>query len=288
MNPGPSLWWQDSSQRGSLGGLVGSVNASRRVSDPVDQCNELLPSLAAFAKDRARLREQLTRNQEGENLRRLVQEAQSMSSGFMLQQSVSELAALRPMVANCTVRSGSRDAHQKLERSLSRRNRNTQDLEQAAHQLGSLLWVIRNNIVHREKVRKATGKWHERDYSVCRVASPVLYDLLEIILETPNSKLVAYGTLRPGECNADVVERSDITWEPCTIRGKLLERDALPFLMYDDHSTVEAVLGFGGDGPFNWECLDHFEGQAYRRELTIAEVGGVLHVGNVYMSADAR
>lgn len=112
-------------------------------------------------------------------------------------------------------------------------------------------------------------------------------------LGRPGERLVAYGTLRPGEVNHHLLAGLG-TWQPAWVRGRLGTWNGYPVLHPADGDGAELAVmlltssrlpGVLGD-------LDAFEGPAYRRAWVVAEVGprsgprsGAL-VARCYVSAD--
>lgn len=86
--------------------------------------------------------------------------------------------------------------------------------------------------------------------------------------------LAVYGTLAPGEMNAEVVADIGGHWRPGTVRGhRSIWPDGpyrgLPRLVLDDDGpAVPVQVLHAPDLPEHWDRLDDFEGVAYRRVLT--------------------
>lgn len=100
-------------------------------------------------------------------------------------------------------------------------------------------------------------------------------------------RLVAYGSLRPGEQHADVLAGLRGEWEPVTLRGDLVWVDGYPVLTpRADGPLVAAELLTSPDLPAAWSMLDEFEGSGYRREIIAFErPDGTVGVGACYVAA---
>lgn len=113
---------------------------------------------------------------------------------------------------------------------------------------------------------------------------------LVLALGDPDRRFVAYGTLRPGEANEDVLADARGTWTTATVRGIVGNWHGYPILRPDpDASAVEVMVLVSDDLPRLWARLDRFEGPAYRREWVVYDVGdpagGACGVGSVYVEA---
>ena len=87
-------------------------------------------------------------------------------------------------------------------------------------------------------------------------------------------RLFVYGTLAPGRPNAHVLEGVSGTWEPATVRGRLLPEGwgaaaGFPAIVLDDDAPeVNGLLFCSEELAGHWERLDLFEGEGYDRVLT--------------------
>ncbi|MEM9135221.1 MAG: gamma-glutamylcyclotransferase family protein [Actinomycetota bacterium] len=87
--------------------------------------------------------------------------------------------------------------------------------------------------------------------------------------------LAVYGTLAPGEMNAEVMADIDGLWRAGTVRGhRSIWPDGpyrgLPRLVLDaEGPAVPVQVLHAVDLPDHWDRLDEFEGVAYRRVLTV-------------------
>jgi gamma-glutamylcyclotransferase (GGCT)/AIG2-like uncharacterized protein YtfP len=186
--------------------------------------------------------------------------------------------------------------HRSLVKALDDWERNTSEeaFGLIVKRTAQLLYIVRSNIAHGEKTPYGPDLTKlERDETVCRLALPLQLLLVDLLLDEPSQKLVAYGTLAPGEPNHMVVESLDGTWLPCTIEATVATHGGLPVLVWRPGSgtpEVSAMLLHSVELADQWARLDAFEGGAYRRELvtvTVSEpsVTGTVRVGNAYVGA---
>jgi len=109
---------------------------------------------------------------------------------------------------------------------------------------------------------------------------------LVLALGDPDRRLVAYGTLRPGEPNEHVLADARGTWTAATVRGVVGDRHGYPILRPDaGASAVDVMVLQSDDLPRLWPRLDAFEGSAYRREWVVYGVGDACGAGSVYVEA---
>ena len=84
-------------------------------------------------------------------------------------------------------------------------------------------------------------------------------------------RLIAYGTLRPGEPNFHVVEHLGGTWTPVRVRGRVgtsnwREYEGLPAFTPDRTvEPIEVMLLESAQLATAWADLDAFEGPGYQR-----------------------
>ncbi len=85
-------------------------------------------------------------------------------------------------------------------------------------------------------------------------------------------RLFVYGSLAPGKPNARVLEDVPGTWQPASLRGRLLAEGwgaamGFPGLVLSDAGAVVHGLVFTSDAlPAHWARLDAFEGEGYVRQ----------------------
>ena len=125
-----------------------------------------------------------------------------------------------------------------------------------------------------------------RQANRARRAGNAVDDAIAAALDEPDRRLVAYGTLRPGESNEHVLTGARGTWSTATVAGKLGTWHGYPILRPGGAGDAIAVMVLeSADLPGLWPRLDRFEGPAYRREWIVYECDGVPAVGSVYVAA---
>jgi gamma-glutamylcyclotransferase (GGCT)/AIG2-like uncharacterized protein YtfP len=102
-------------------------------------------------------------------------------------------------------------------------------------------------------------------------------------------RLFVYGTLAPGRPNAHVLADLAGTWQPATVRGRLLEQGwgaaaGFPGIVVDEQGPEVHGMVFSSDElNGRWEWLDGFEGEGYERvPAPVRLVGGETCVAYVY------
>jgi gamma-glutamylcyclotransferase (GGCT)/AIG2-like uncharacterized protein YtfP len=148
--------------------------------------------------------------------------------------------------------------------------------------------VVRNNAFHGEKTRSGPDRERtRRNRDVAALVLPVLIELLDEILDRPSTRLIAYGTLRPGQQNHGVITVTG-TWRPVTVQGVLTEQRGLPAFALDlGGQVVEADLFESERIGEIWPALDAFEGRQYARRLCVCNGDGMaVAVANVYQVAE--
>lgn len=85
------------------------------------------------------------------------------------------------------------------------------------------------------------------------------------------NRLFVYGSLQPGGPNSHVLEPLGGSWQPATVRGRLISKGwgaelGFPGLVLDDEAQAVSgqLLSCPGLAEF-WEELDRFEGDGYQR-----------------------
>ena len=121
-----------------------------------------------------------------------------------------------------------------------------------------------------------------------RYLEPLLDRLLEGLLDYPERRLAAYGSLLPGEDNHHHIATLVGRWTRGTVEGRLLdrgwaERRGYPGFLARVPGDPVAVNVFESLAlPGAWERLDAFEGAAYRRILIRVETEAGPVVSNIY------
>ena len=121
-----------------------------------------------------------------------------------------------------------------------------------------------------------------------RYLEPLLDRLLEGLLDYPERRLAAYGSLLPGEDNHHHVATLVGHWAEGTVEGTLFdrgwaERQGYPgFLPGGAGDRVVVGVFHSLALPGAWERLDRFEGPNYRRILMPVETESGRVVCNIY------
>jgi gamma-glutamylcyclotransferase (GGCT)/AIG2-like uncharacterized protein YtfP len=152
--------------------------------------------------------------------------------------------------------------------------------------LALLLYIVRSNIAHREKTPYGPDPNKiNRDEGVCAAVVPVEVELVDILLGSPRTKLVVYGTLAPGESNHSVLGSVPGDWRPCWIKGSITIRNALPCLSWNpSNDEIPAKLFTSTELASKWKRLDSFEGTSYRRRLIPVQTDTGMEVANAYLA----
>lgn len=97
---------------------------------------------------------------------------------------------------------------------------------------------------------------------------PVQILLLDVLLDSPQHKLIVFGTLSPGNSKDHVVSYLRGIWDHCKINGTISESGGYPFFELNPAApSIDARLFINDDLPAHWDRLDHFEGLEYIRTL---------------------
>ncbi len=150
--------------------------------------------------------------------------------------------------------------------------------------LAEFLFVVRSNIAHGEKTPYGPDlDKARRDEEVSALVVPVQKVIIDLLFERPSQTLVAYGTLRPGGPNEEMLKVLGGDWQPCWVHGTIQERGSLSFFRWQPRSNpIEAMLFTAPSLADAWERLDRFEGSRYHRHLIPVQTKGTWLVANVY------
>ena len=108
---------------------------------------------------------------------------------------------------------------------------------------------------------------------------------------SPEKYFIVYGTLAPGKPNHSKVEHIKGKWQNAIVRGKLEKKGWGAGLGYygfkhcgiKEQNIIEAFVLFSDELVANWQYLDDFEGDGYRRILAKYELdNGETGVGYIY------
>ncbi len=102
-------------------------------------------------------------------------------------------------------------------------------------------------------------------------------------MDSPETKLIVYGSLAPGGSNHFILAGLVGEWYPCRIRGHLGTYRGFKSFRYDPEGPEhDAWVLESTDLPRIIPDLDDFEGEAYQRVIIAAEVSGRQVRAQVY------
>ena len=103
---------------------------------------------------------------------------------------------------------------------------------------------------------------------------------------SPNTRLVVYGSLAPGEANHHVLSHIRGQWLPCFITGTINLVAGYRVLTWTPGGPpVPALLFVSAELPEHWARIDDFEGEGYRRVVIPVRLDETEVMANVYVSA---
>lgn len=145
--------------------------------------------------------------------------------------------------------------------------------QQVLRRSAELLYIVRSNIKHGEKTPFGPDlAKRNRDEQVSAVIVPLQLALIDLLLGRPSQKFACYGTLVPGGVNQQVLADVPGKWEPCRLRGSKEIRNGLPYLWWDPGAPeIDVQLFTSISLPAEWNRLDAFEGQTYKRRLVLCQ-----------------
>jgi gamma-glutamylcyclotransferase (GGCT)/AIG2-like uncharacterized protein YtfP len=98
----------------------------------------------------------------------------------------------------------------------------------------------------------------------------------------PEAQILAvYGTLAPGQPNHWVVQSFGGHWSKAWVRGIALQDQGYPVFIDDPHAP-EFEVDVLKSSMIDWDALDAFEGENYRRILVRLRGGAESFTGNIY------
>ena len=102
-------------------------------------------------------------------------------------------------------------------------------------------------------------------------------------MDTPETKLIVYGSLAPGEANHFLVAGLRGAWHRCQIRGHMGHYRGFKSFRYDPQGPEHpAWLLESAELPRVIHELDDFEGEEYQRSMIPAKLGEHLVMAQVY------
>jgi hypothetical protein len=107
--------------------------------------------------------------------------------------------------------------------------------------------------------------------------------MLKLKVDSPEERLVVYGSLAPGGVNAFILAPLEGTWERCLIRGRMGRYRGFKYFRYDRGGEEHSAWLFTSPAlPTKFPELDDFEGDEFQRILIPALVEGQEVMANVY------
>ena len=102
-------------------------------------------------------------------------------------------------------------------------------------------------------------------------------------MDSPDTKLILYGSLAPGGVNAFMLAGLVGEWRPCRIRGRMGSFRGFKSCRYDPQGPEHpAWLFSSADLPRIIPELDDFEGEEYERRIIPARINGRWVMAQVY------
>ena len=106
--------------------------------------------------------------------------------------------------------------------------------------------------------------------------------------DSPETKLIVYGSLAPGGVNAFMLAGLSGEWHPCRIRGRMGTFRGFKSFRYDPQGPEHpAWLLTSPALPGIMPELDDFEGEAYERRIIPARVNGGWVLAQIYAGKQA-
>lgn len=299
-------WWRDPSLRGYIIGVLSHLNHAMEISTFALSTNVCRSQFDALN----RLWEAYTQH-EGANPRAdtpsfislLKSLAEDSRSTLFTSSELANLIALTPEVMDHSklkehgykldvepsdsLRHKATEQHRKLRDTYLalKRGESSVTYDHVLKKLAQFLYVIRSNIAHGEKTPYGPNLAKaKRDEQVSNLAVPVQKLIIYLILDRPDWKLAAYGSLVPGGANEHLLKECNGDWKLCKMHGQIREQNSLKFFRWDPYgSVVEGSLLISQQLKDYWSRLDRFEGDRYQRGLIPIEVDDALEVATIYM-----
>jgi gamma-glutamylcyclotransferase (GGCT)/AIG2-like uncharacterized protein YtfP len=305
-------WWQDEALANNVQVALDNANYARRprpgwetqdaCGDYFDALNQLWTTLFTIPPRDESWRPPNERSTESKRFTELLKTIQPANRDALLaMSSVEAFATFAPQILDHgtpgmsqqryedipeDVRADASVAHDEFKADWTRWHHTRAGSASLLRRLSRAVLVVRNNLRHGEKTRFGPDvKRARRNRDVSKITLPVLEDILDFILDRPSQKLAAYGTLRPGQPNDEVLDIKGTWRHPVTLPGVISEEAGLPAFTYALNSSAKAELFVSPDLPGEWKRLDEFEGSRYTRVLGLYRHNGLVGVANVYVGA---
>ena len=302
-------WWQDPAVRGHMVEALVHLNraADSDALVPATQvCEVYFYALNRMWNALAQSAGHSTRADAPSFIELLESLTEGSQSTLLASPVLGDLIDLTPEVMDHhTLRSHGYRPGQKISSSLRRdvteRHRKLRNARGAFRQGGSdaasnrmlkrlaeFLYVIRSNIAHGEKTPYGPDlEKSKRDEQVSGLTIPVQKLVVNLLLDRPDWKLVAYSTLAPGGANEHVLAEVGGQWTPCIIHGEVRQENGLKLFRWTPWGVaIEASLLSSPALQDFWQRLDRFEGMRYGRHLVTIEVNGIWGVATIYEARD--
>jgi gamma-glutamylcyclotransferase (GGCT)/AIG2-like uncharacterized protein YtfP len=152
--------------------------------------------------------------------------------------------------------------------------------------LCKLLYEVRSNMKHCGKTPYGPDQDKSiRDEEICKLIHPTLSEIINILLEKPNDKLLLYGTLKTGKSNSSILDNYRNNTKNVSIWGFIEMENDLPYYTFSISSSqneVKAELIYNKELNNHFDKLDEFEGSTYRRIKVPFKDDNKVEIGHVY------
>jgi len=152
--------------------------------------------------------------------------------------------------------------------------------------LCKLLYEVRSNMKHCGKTPYGPDQnKSKRDEEICKLIHPTLSEIINILLEKPNDKLLLYGTLKTGKSNSSILDNYRNNLKNVSIWGFIEMENNLPYYTFSISSSqneIQAELIYNNELNTHFDKLDEFEGTTYRRIKVPFKNENEVEIGQVY------
>lgn len=152
--------------------------------------------------------------------------------------------------------------------------------------LCKLLYEVRSNMKHCGKTPYGPDlDKSKRDEEICKLIHPTLSEIINILLEKPNDKLLLYGTLKTGKSNSSILDNYRNTSKNVSIWGFIEMENNLPYYTFsisNSQNEIKAELIYNNELNTHFDKLDEFEGTTYRRIKVPFKNENEVEIGQVY------